>query len=365
MLVAVALLPLLFPFSFTLASFIVDSVTKAALTCEPVLLQWQGGVAPWTLECAQIVDADGDLIENLGSFKGTSFHWTADVAAVVAAQVTDSKGAIATSNSFTVQPGTTGCPLQSNQFAVTSPTSSSASGISSPASVTSSSTSGTSSSDSGTSSSDSRTISSTILQSAASTVGLSASATSDAATYSAVQASTQPSPSSDALARKPNKKKPSVGMVFAVLIPCLIVLAIIGLLLFCWRRRRRETLSALEAQRPNAHWSERSAYRSSFNLDRTPSAAVTPNPRNTKPVPQRPALNIVTPNRAVARPESGRTPVFLTAVSTTPPSAIPYGESKYVETLESRITALVAENALLANLASPQRDGDMPPPPYA
>ncbi|KAJ6470674.1 hypothetical protein C8R47DRAFT_1148891 [Mycena vitilis] len=238
MLVAIALLPLLFPFSFTLASFIVDSVTKAALTCEPVLLQWQGGVS-------KIVNAEGGLIESLGSFEGTSFHWTADVAAgtAVAAQVTDYKGAIATSNTFTVQPGTTGCTLQPNQFAVTPHTSSSAGG-----------TSSSTSSDSGTSSSDSRTISSTptshrpvptILHPIASTVGLSASATSDSATYSAVQTSAQLSPSSDASARKLNKKKPSVGMVFAVLVPCLIVFAIIGLLFFRWLRRRRETLSAL------------------------------------------------------------------------------------------------------------------------
>ncbi|KAJ7023669.1 hypothetical protein C8F04DRAFT_1395829, partial [Mycena alexandri] len=115
----VLFLPLFF--SSTLASFIVNAVTSKASTCEPVLLQWQGGVTPWTLS---IVDDNGNLIENLGTSRTTSFHWTVDVQAgtVVAAQLIDSTGASATGNSFTVQPGSTDCTLRNgNTFIATPP----------------------------------------------------------------------------------------------------------------------------------------------------------------------------------------------------------------------------------------------------
>ncbi|KAJ6487909.1 hypothetical protein C8R45DRAFT_260778 [Mycena sanguinolenta] len=113
---AVAILPLFF--SFTLASFIVDQVTEAALTCEPVLLQWQGAVGPGTL----VILANGSHIENFGPFTGTSFHWPVDVPAgtVVVAQFTDSTGAVATGKPFTIGQGTTGCTSNQSQSASTS-----------------------------------------------------------------------------------------------------------------------------------------------------------------------------------------------------------------------------------------------------
>ncbi|KAJ7682972.1 hypothetical protein B0H17DRAFT_45861 [Mycena rosella] len=113
--------PFLFPFLFlfflppTLASFIVDPVTAKAATCEPVPLQWQGGKAPWTLHRrARRVHP-----REPRDFQGTSFHWTVDLDAgtVVAARLTDAAGATATSNSFTIQDGTTGC----NQFVAVPP----------------------------------------------------------------------------------------------------------------------------------------------------------------------------------------------------------------------------------------------------
>ncbi|KAJ7100186.1 hypothetical protein B0H15DRAFT_944537 [Mycena belliarum] len=121
--------------TLALASFIVDQVIHEAATCQPLLLQWQGGKAPRTLRLAlhllfsnlcsnpvnpRIVAPDGTVFENLGSFSTTSFKWTVNLEAgtVVAAQVIDSTGASATSNSFTIQPGSdTDCTSQ-NQYTI-------------------------------------------------------------------------------------------------------------------------------------------------------------------------------------------------------------------------------------------------------
>ncbi|KAJ7512775.1 hypothetical protein B0H11DRAFT_1947319 [Mycena galericulata] len=101
---AVAFLPLFLP--FTLASFVLDTIKTSALTCEPLLLQWQGGETPWTLS---IIATDGSVLEDLETSAATSFHWTVNFEAgtVVAARVTDSTGATATSNTFKVQSGST------------------------------------------------------------------------------------------------------------------------------------------------------------------------------------------------------------------------------------------------------------------
>ncbi|KAJ6627879.1 hypothetical protein B0H10DRAFT_314741 [Mycena sp. CBHHK59/15] len=103
----VGFLPLFF--STTLASFIVDKITKAS-TCEPTLLQWQGGVAPWMLV---VLATDETTLENLGTFKRTSFSWKVDFIAgtSVVIRALDSTGKSATSNRFTIQAGTTNCVL--------------------------------------------------------------------------------------------------------------------------------------------------------------------------------------------------------------------------------------------------------------
>ncbi|KAJ7130191.1 hypothetical protein C8R44DRAFT_775028 [Mycena epipterygia] len=104
-------LTFLFPMG-TLAAFIVDGFTKPALTCEPLLIQWQGGKAPWTLRVLQ--SSDSALLENLGTLKVTSLTWNVDLAAgtSVLIQLQDSTGATATSKVLTVQAGSTDCTLK-------------------------------------------------------------------------------------------------------------------------------------------------------------------------------------------------------------------------------------------------------------
>ncbi|KAF7292901.1 hypothetical protein MIND_01189200 [Mycena indigotica] len=92
-----------------LGDFIVDDFTKPARTCEPFLLQWQGGITPWTL---RILDAQTlNVIDDFGSTKETAFTWTVDVSAghSVLVQVQDATGKTAESKPLAVQAGSAGC----------------------------------------------------------------------------------------------------------------------------------------------------------------------------------------------------------------------------------------------------------------
>ncbi|KAJ7906298.1 hypothetical protein B0H13DRAFT_2021051 [Mycena leptocephala] len=283
-----------------------------------------------------VVAIDGTLIENLGTFKGTSFHWTVnlDAGTAVSAQVTDSKGETITGKPFTIQPGTTGCTVKQNQFVAPPSTSDS---------------------------SDSGTISST---------GVGASATSSPSqdtqstvsvlsnTFSTALISSQNSKASTSAPNRLHQYQPTHLIFchfcyhvrqtpcrhdFAILIPCLLVLIISGLLLVHWRR---------QAQTPSARWFDKPAYRTRSIFDHRSEEVA---PQEAEPAVHRPVLNIVPPT-STARPSPENAPtqgMLLNADRS----------SKYMETLHSRIDALVAENALLANLATTQVD--MPPPAYA
>ncbi|KAJ7481581.1 hypothetical protein FB451DRAFT_131577 [Mycena latifolia] len=111
------------------AAFIVDDFTKPALTCAPFLIQWQGGTAPWTLRYVHVPlngsrlislsypsilqASDSAVLEDLGTFKVTSFNWNVDLTAgtSVLVQIQDATGAIAISKVLTVQAGSTDCAL--------------------------------------------------------------------------------------------------------------------------------------------------------------------------------------------------------------------------------------------------------------
>ncbi|KAJ7177919.1 hypothetical protein C8R46DRAFT_1188072 [Mycena filopes] len=96
----------------SLAALIVENFTKPALTCESFLIQWQGGIAPWTLS---VIEANtAALLENLGTFTVPSFEWEVDLAAgaSVLLQLEDSTGTRASSNPLMIIPGTTSCPLK-------------------------------------------------------------------------------------------------------------------------------------------------------------------------------------------------------------------------------------------------------------
>ncbi|KAJ7682976.1 hypothetical protein B0H17DRAFT_45931 [Mycena rosella] len=247
-------LPLLFLFLSllppTLASFIVDPVTAKAATCEPVLLQWQGGKVPWTLHRR----ARRVHLREPGTFKNTSFHWTVDLAAgtVVAARLTDATGATATSNSFTIQDGTTGC----NQFVAVPPPPGTTASV--PADTQSATTTTTSRRH------QPRGASRVLLvqvrppkarrnppppvrqpQPVPAVPAVPCTTNSE---FPQIQPTNNkcgrqgPYPESSpsaAPAYQTTRRKTNVGTVFAILIPCLILLVILGLCFMRWRRRRR------------------------------------------------------------------------------------------------------------------------------
>ncbi|KAJ7778266.1 hypothetical protein B0H16DRAFT_1711787 [Mycena metata] len=420
--------PLLFLplfFSSTLASFVVDAVTSTASTCEPVLLQWQGGhLGRWYVPfaCVQIslvyvfqsiVDDNGNLIENLGTLKTTSFRWTVDVQAgtVVAARLIDSKGASATGKPFTVQSGSTNCTLRNgNTFIATPPP---------PQSTASTSDTSTSTSSSDTTSTESQPLQTTTSPGSVSLSGIAASASAlsqipsqsisqssinrGTVTQSAVASPTQPpgsdySPSSAAALTKSTTHH--TALAFAIVLPCLALLAIACLWFICRRRRRRA--SDLEARPLPRRWFDKSVYHSgvtvSTDLSTEPDAhavgaVVASRPTlpllNTAAPPTRtggitaasPPTGRPTPTPTTAFPGTARTPrtafpeSALTPATqlpsaltpaTQPPSAMPYSQlddsSKDVEVLRYRIQTLLAENAALADLVVPQSHADVPPP---
>ncbi|KAJ7892921.1 hypothetical protein B0H14DRAFT_2686443 [Mycena olivaceomarginata] len=348
--------------SSTLASFIVHPLTKTALTCEPVLLHWEGG------KREILAATDGSFLENLGTHTTTTFSWLANVEAgtSVFLQVTDSTGAVETGEAFTVQSGTNSdCAIIQNNL-VASPSSSTTDNGSSSSSSASKSTPSSSTSSSSQASK---------LNTAAGT-SPTATATSLSIQYTSAAPSPSPSPSPSSplsAAAAPGASHISrVGMAFAILIP-LLVLVIVGFLLLCRRRRRKEALSALEAQPPSPHCA---AAASAFNAG-AQNATQGPATREVVSEPPPPALrstlNIdITPPSLTTTvpgpgPETSGTPATgsLSALSDAKSLLASAGpsSSKYVETLRSRIDALMAENALLAEMASSPH-GESPPPAY-
>ncbi|KAJ7906295.1 hypothetical protein B0H13DRAFT_2274101 [Mycena leptocephala] len=338
-------------FPFTLASFIVDTLHSTAKTCEPVLLQWQDGLTPWTLfwfstPRYRVVSVDGSLSENLGTFSGTSSHWNVSFEAgtVVTAQVTDSTGTTVESKPFTIQPGSNQCTLKTTETLLqseavdtsterqTSPPSSSSSSTlpddtprttsqTKPLTTFSSAESRTVSA-SATPTSTAATSSSSSPHSTASAANPTTPSTiSDSPATPSLSESSAPSPSSPA-SGSTTPHKPRVGVIFAVLVPILVLFVILGLVLACWRRRRREALSALKAQPPPSHWFNRPAYRRSKS--------------------KLPVLDIRPLNTVGILPDAKRT-VPASEAGSTP--------------------SLIAMNGLLASLA--YAPVDSPPPAYA
>ncbi|KAJ7248561.1 hypothetical protein B0H12DRAFT_1123282 [Mycena haematopus] len=280
------LLVLLFPIS-TLAAFIVDDFTKPALTCTPFLLQWQGGIAPWTLRVLQANNSA--VLENLGVFKVTSFNWNVDLAAGTSVQIQleDSSGANATSNTLTIQPGSTDCTLNNaaaqqtttqqttQQTTVTSATSSAITSKSTISTTTSSSTSArsfTSSTRTGSASSSTVTQSTATQQSSSSSLAviptstnvLPPSSSTLGETASASNSGTGAFSSVLPEALSTFKASTPIGVILGILIPGLLLL--LFFVVFIFRRRRTsspdiEKLFPSDARNPPA-WFMRPAYHS-------------------------------------------------------------------------------------------------------
>ncbi|KAK7044754.1 hypothetical protein R3P38DRAFT_176812 [Favolaschia claudopus] len=365
-----------------LAIFQVDTVTLPALTCEPVLIQWQGGERPWTLV---IKKDDGSLVQNVGSFDGpTSFQWPAAVEAgtAVFAQVQDATGRVATNDAFVVNPGKeTDCLLQ--LIASTSSSDGSIAGLRPTISASVVPPSLSSSASQSLPSSTILTSSSTLISSTASAgsslTGLGEIPTSGPAENSSIPSggvipTTASSGSTSSASTIPpttpssTRKISRAGLAFAILVPCLILLLILGLLLRHRRRRRIGAMSALEAQ---PHWFDQELYRG--RPSSPPDAEQQSTTRNIARI-GRPQLSIVPP-AVVRSPDTaeitatGGTPVTVTELSSAlhlygQPFAIASSSERYLKGLHSQIDALRAENRRLASLAT-SPDDNVPPPAYS
>ncbi|KAJ7269829.1 hypothetical protein C8J57DRAFT_1468775 [Mycena rebaudengoi] len=349
---------LLLFFPTTLASFIVNTITKKPSTCEPILLQWQGGIKPWTL---RILAADGPaVLDNLGTFGVTSFRWSVDVAAgtSVVVQVQDSKGDIATSNAVVVQPGSTNCNLKSpedsddrkNPLSVDS---TSDSPDRSDSDRSSSSTSGSSPPDT------------TAAQPSVTTV-LSTSAPSSTLGIAPTPSRASATPPSNSLAAASvfQKRPVNIDMVFAILIPLLILLALLAL--WFLRRRRRwlaanPRFSELESQ-ASSEWFPRPIYRASHDGSEQPEPL--PRPPRSIPAPAEDSASNAPRPAVFSGTSTFFSPTSQSSSSDYSKSSAPHTEPApgEVDALRLRIHALMEENAVLANMATIPLD--TPPPAY-
>ncbi|KAJ6511335.1 hypothetical protein C8R47DRAFT_1094706 [Mycena vitilis] len=266
------LVALSFPLS-TLAAFIVDNFAKPALTCTPFLIQWQGGKAPWTLSVLEA--SNSAVLENLGTLKVTSFNWNVDLAAgtTFVIQLQDSLGAIATSQTLTIQSGSTDCALstaatqQTTTTRVASATSTFTTSTSLAVTTSSSTSASVTASSSASSStsiiSESPTTSSTIVntQSSSSSSPVIPAATSllpslpagttsiyqtvvsesSTASQSGIGAAPTVSPLASS-ALKTSESTP-IGVILGVLIPGLLLLLFFCIFLF---RRRKKSVAGIE-----------------------------------------------------------------------------------------------------------------------
>ncbi|KAF9467061.1 hypothetical protein BDZ94DRAFT_1233249 [Collybia nuda] len=100
----------------TLAQFVVNTPSNAVV-CQPVLLTWTGGEAPYFLEITPANKPSGPALRDLGIQTGTQFTWIVDIAAGTAVGIflRDSTGAIVQSAPFTINAGLR-IPVVSTEF---------------------------------------------------------------------------------------------------------------------------------------------------------------------------------------------------------------------------------------------------------
>ncbi|KAE9407689.1 hypothetical protein BT96DRAFT_971098 [Gymnopus androsaceus JB14] len=111
------------------------------ITCEPTLLAWSGGTAPYYLSIIPGGETSGSALKSFDSTNSTSYTWTVDIAAdtKITVELKDSTGTIAYSDEVDITAG-------SSTSCVT--TSTAASGAAGSTGSSSSSTASTSSSNS-------------------------------------------------------------------------------------------------------------------------------------------------------------------------------------------------------------------------
>ncbi|KGB74472.1 hypothetical protein I307_05431 [Cryptococcus deuterogattii 99/473] len=83
------------------------STPASLIQCQPVLLSWSGGTAPYYLAIIPGGQASAAALKDFGEQSGTSLTWTVDTASgtSVSVKVTDSTGAINYSSPVTIQAG--------------------------------------------------------------------------------------------------------------------------------------------------------------------------------------------------------------------------------------------------------------------
>ncbi|ADV20257.1 hypothetical protein I315_01587 [Cryptococcus gattii Ru294] len=83
------------------------SSPASLIQCQPVLLSWSGGTAPYYLAIIPGGQASAAALKDFGEQSGTSLTWTVDTASgtSVSVKVTDSTGAINYSSPVTIQAG--------------------------------------------------------------------------------------------------------------------------------------------------------------------------------------------------------------------------------------------------------------------
>ncbi|KAG1905483.1 uncharacterized protein F5891DRAFT_1009550 [Suillus fuscotomentosus] len=90
----------------TLAQFTINTPANV-VECQPTLLQWSGGTAPYFLSILPGATPNGAAVENLGQQNSTSVTWVCNIQSGTSLGLTlrDSTGLTAQSAPFTVNPG--------------------------------------------------------------------------------------------------------------------------------------------------------------------------------------------------------------------------------------------------------------------
>ncbi|KAE8537862.1 hypothetical protein D1P53_005923 [Cryptococcus gattii VGV] len=83
------------------------STPASLIQCQPVLLSWSGGTAPYYLAIIPGGEASAAALKDFGEQSGTSLTWTVDTSSgtSVSVKVTDSTGTINYSSPVTIQAG--------------------------------------------------------------------------------------------------------------------------------------------------------------------------------------------------------------------------------------------------------------------
>ncbi|GAA5880740.1 hypothetical protein JCM1840_007421 [Sporobolomyces johnsonii] len=170
----------------------------ALYTCEPYLVSWSGGTAPYYVRVVPGGELAGTPLGYLDSqpTTDTSYTWTVNIAAdtSITLTITDSTGNTQATAPVTIQAGSsTSCIGSSSSSAVASSSAASSSAASSSAASSSAAPASTASSSASSSASPSASSSASSVSSSASSVASSASSASSSAASSAASSASKTS----------------------------------------------------------------------------------------------------------------------------------------------------------------------------